>query len=74
LYIATSTLVGIYESIRVKAEVAKMDFSKPKTATNGWLQKAYTNAMKRAQDVQQKSQKRAQANATKAPSKKFRDK
>jgi hypothetical protein len=30
--------------------------------------------MKRAQDVQQKSQKRAQASAAKAPSKKFRDK
>jgi len=74
LYIATSTLIGIYESKRVKAEVAKMDFSKPSTTKNGWLQKAYSSAMKRAQDVQQKAQKRSQASVTKAPSKKFRDK
>lgn len=74
LYIATSTLVGIYESKRVRAEVMKMDFSKPQAAKNGWLQKAYGNAMKRAQEVQQKAQKRSQANVTKAPSKKFRDK
>jgi hypothetical protein len=52
----------------------KMDFSKPQAAKNGWLQKAYGNAMKRAQEVQQKAQKRSQANVTKAPSKKFRDK
>lgn len=68
LYIATSTLVGIYESKRVRAEVEKMDFSKPTPGGNGWMAKAYGNAMKRAQDIQRSTQ--AKANA---PSKKFRD-
>jgi YidC/Oxa1 family membrane protein insertase len=64
LYIATSTLVGIYESKRVKREIEKMDFSKPQAKTGGWLQAA----MARAQEAQKKAQARANA-----PSKKFRD-
>lgn len=35
LYIATSTLVGIFESKRIKAEVDKMDFSKPQATKPG---------------------------------------
>jgi YidC/Oxa1 family membrane protein insertase len=64
LYIATSTLVGIYESKRVKREIEKMDFSKPQAKSGGWLQAA----MARAQEAQKKAQARANA-----PSKKFRD-
>ena len=67
LYIATSTLVGIYESMRVRKEIEKMDFSKPQAAKNNWLSKAYATAMKRAQAAQQ------QKPGKQAPSKKFRD-
>jgi len=67
LYIATSTLVGIYESMRVRKEIEKMDFSKPAPAGNNWLSKAYATAMKRAQAAQQ------QKPGKQAPSKKFRD-
>jgi YidC/Oxa1 family membrane protein insertase len=67
LYIATSTLVGIYESMRVRKEIEKMDFSKPRAAKDNWLSKAYATAMKRAQAAQQ------QKTGKQAPSKKFRD-
>ena len=66
LYIATSTLVGIYESKRVKREIEKMDLTKP--AKPGWMQGALATAMRRAQEAQGKAQARANA-----PSKKFRD-
>jgi YidC/Oxa1 family membrane protein insertase len=68
LYIATSTLVGIYESKRVKREIEKMDFTRPQPAKAGWLQNAIGTAMKRAQEAQGKAQARANA-----PSRKFRD-
>jgi YidC/Oxa1 family membrane protein insertase len=68
LYIATSTLVGIYESKRIRAQVKDMDFTKPNTAKGGWLQNAYATAMKRAQAAQQQKKSVKQA-----PSKKFRD-
>jgi YidC/Oxa1 family membrane protein insertase len=66
LYIATSTLVGIYESKRVKREIEKMDLTKP--GKPGWMQGAFATAMKRAQEAQGKAQARANA-----PSRKFRD-
>ena len=68
LYIATSTLVGIYESKRIRAQVKDMDFTKPSAAKGGWLQNAYATAMKRAQAAQQQKKSVKQA-----PSKKFRD-
>ena len=67
LYIATSTLVGIIESKRIREEVKKMDFSK-QGAKSGWLQAAYANAMKRAADAQKNAQSKAGA-----PAKKYRD-
>jgi YidC/Oxa1 family membrane protein insertase len=67
LYIATSTLVGIYESKRIKAQVALMDFSKPQPG-GGWLSRAYSTAMKRAADAQKQADARRNA-----PPKKFRD-
>ncbi len=69
LYIATSTMVGILESRRIKAEVDKMDLTKPvQRSGGGWLRNAYENAMKRAQAAQQQK-----AKAKSAPSKKFKD-
>ncbi len=68
LYIATSTLVGIYESKRVRAEVEKMDFTKPRPGKGGWLQGAYEKAMKRVQETQRAAE--ARRNAPKRP---FRD-
>ena len=65
LYIATSTLVGIYESKRVRAEVEKMDFSKPRPGKGGWLQGAYEKAMKRVQETQRTAE--ARRNAPKRP-------
>jgi YidC/Oxa1 family membrane protein insertase len=57
LYIATSTLVGVFESMRVRKEVERMDFTrKPKAGSGGWLQRAYESAMKRAADAQQARQ------------------
>ena len=67
LSIATSTLVGIIESKRIREEVKKMDFSK-QGAKSGWLQAAYANAMKRAADAQKNAQSKAGA-----PAKKYRD-
>ncbi|NBQ14371.1 MAG: hypothetical protein EBU31_07110, partial [Proteobacteria bacterium] len=58
-------LVGIYESMRVRREIEKMDFSKPQAPKDNWLSKAYATAMKRAQAAQQGGKQ--------APSKKFRD-
>ena len=69
LYIATSTLVGIYESKRVRAEVERMDFTvtKPR-GKGGWMQRAYEGAMKRAQDAQRQAESRRNA-----PRRPFRD-
>jgi YidC/Oxa1 family membrane protein insertase len=64
LYIATSTLVGIYESKRVRKEVDGMDLTKPAKPGGGWL----ARAMERAQEAQRRAQERS-----KAPSRKFRD-
>ncbi|MFO0961421.1 MAG: YidC/Oxa1 family insertase periplasmic-domain containing protein [Phycisphaerales bacterium] len=52
LYIATSTLVGIFESKRIKAEVDKMDFSKPQATKPGWIAQRLSAAMQRAQQAQ----------------------
>lgn len=57
LYIATSTLVGVFESMRVRKEVERMDFTKkPKAGSGGWMQRMYESAMKRAADAQQTRQ------------------
>ena len=68
LYIATSTLVGIYESKRVRAEVEKMDFSRPAPGKGGWLQGAYDKAMKRMQETQRSAEARRGA-----PKRPYRD-
>ena len=66
LYIATSTLVGIFESRRIKAEVDKMDFSKPQARKPGFFGNVMQQAMQRAAEAQKQ-------NARNAPAKKFRD-
>jgi YidC/Oxa1 family membrane protein insertase len=66
LYIATSTLVGIFESRRIKAEVDKMDFTKPQPSKPGFLGNVMQQAMQRAADAQKQQ-------ARNAPAKKFRD-
>jgi YidC/Oxa1 family membrane protein insertase len=63
LYIATSTLVGIYESKRVRREIEGMDLA-ARPAGKGWM----AALMDRAQQAQRKAQERS-----KAPSRKFRD-
>jgi YidC/Oxa1 family membrane protein insertase len=68
LYIATSTLVGIYESKRVRAEVEKMDFSRPQPGKGGWLQGAYDKAMRRMQETQRAAEARRGA-----PKRPYRD-
>jgi membrane protein insertase Oxa1/YidC/SpoIIIJ len=66
LYIATSTLVGIFESRRIKAEVDRMDFSKPQPSKPGFFGNVMQQAMQRAADAQKQQ-------ARNAPAKKFRD-
>jgi YidC/Oxa1 family membrane protein insertase len=69
IYIATSTLVGIYESKRIRKSMEGVDFSKaPARKPGGFIQRAYENAMKRAQEAQRNAQSRQGA-----PSRKFRD-
>jgi YidC/Oxa1 family membrane protein insertase len=69
IYIATSTLVGIYESKRIRKSMEGVDFSKaPARKPGGFMQRAYENAMKRAQEAQRSAEARRGA-----PSRKFRD-
>jgi YidC/Oxa1 family membrane protein insertase len=63
LYIATSTLVGIYESKRVRREIETMDLT-ARPAGKGWM----AAVLERAQQAQRKAQERS-----KAPSRRFRD-
>lgn len=74
LYIATSTLVGVFESMRVRKEVEKMDFSKrPPKGKGGWLQRAMERAMERAQAAQATQQQPPQGGGRpKPPSRPFR--
>jgi YidC/Oxa1 family membrane protein insertase len=69
IYIATSTLVGIYESKRIRKSMEGVDFSKaPARKPGGFMQRAYETAMKRAQEAQRSAEARRGA-----PSRKFRD-
>jgi YidC/Oxa1 family membrane protein insertase len=74
LYIATSTLVGVFESMRVRKEVEKMDFSKrPQKGKGGWLQRAMERAMERAQAAQATQQQPPQGGGRpKPPSRPFK--
>jgi YidC/Oxa1 family membrane protein insertase len=67
LYIATSTLVGIWESKRIRRQMEGMDFT-AKPSRKGW----FAAAMERAQEAQRQAQARSQARGQ-APARKFRD-
>ena len=69
LYIATSTAVGIFEGMRVRKEVEKMDFSKQKKKQPGFLARMMQAAQERAAAAAQDGQQ-----GKRPPSRKFRDK
>lgn len=74
LYIATSTAVGVWEGMRVRKEVEKMDFTKkPKKGKGGWLQRAYEKAMERAAAGQQAKQQQAPKQQFRPPSRPYKN-
>jgi hypothetical protein len=52
----------------VRAEVEKMDFSRPQPGKGGWLQGAYDKAMRRMQETQRAAEARRGA-----PKRPYRD-
>jgi YidC/Oxa1 family membrane protein insertase len=71
LYIATSTLVGVFEGIQVRKVVSKMDFTKPQPKSDNWMTRAFEALQKRQSQVQKQQQQRAQQ--PRGPSRRFKD-
>jgi YidC/Oxa1 family membrane protein insertase len=70
LYIATSTLVGVFEGMQVRKVVEKMDFTKPQPRKDNWMTRAFDALQKRQAEAMRQQEKVKQQ---RPPSKRFKD-